>query len=701
MREMRDYRSWLTAGIFLLVVACAPPIPEEAAATPTPTPPSIVLTPTERPIASRTPLPTASPLPVETITPEPSATPELPNLPSGWKSVGSRNIGLQLGVPDSWVDLDELSSTTAVGPTSPGPYNLLLADSDETLHALLDGRSIGQGAFIIGLSTKSLVRPELTRDNAPATLTAILEAPDNETAAVGAITPLNTAGVSGAYVDVNRDPIGILTHLDNDLTFRLAVFVQPTSQVPIVLLLATTASGWTSHSETFNEMVGTVVIHEVDVVTILGALTSNQIVTGHLLKGVTDVWMFHAENGRYATINLIPLNPSLDLTLTLVNASGRVMETMDHGYAGDKEVLTDMILYQDGIYFVEVKDFFDEVGPYELEVILTNEPQYGGGGRFTFGDQVTSYLPPNAEHTWAFTGMAGQVITLILSPLNQQLDVVLRLKGPDERELIGLDEGFSGDAEVLVGYELLITGEYTVLVNGFAGHDGMYTLSLDEGGESTANFWEAGDLIYGDIKREVLREDEAHAWYFDGRAGDEVTIVVTPLNERLDMDVWLLDPNIHKLVMKDEFLSGLKETIEFTLPADGQFVVLVREFFGEAGAYEISLTADGSNFVEHMGALTYNQAVTGSLLPGKRAVWSFSGRRGDVININLEPLTETSDLVIILQNPEGETVLTIDDTLEGIAERLYAYVLATTGEWHIIVQEFFDDGAEYRLTVTR
>src|SRR5690606_19466367 len=105
-------------------------------------------------------------------------------------------------------------------------------------------------------------------------------------------------------------------------------------------------------------------------------------------------------------------------------------------------------------------------------------------------------------------------------------------------------------AEVISNLTLPLTGQYTVHVAGFGGNGGPYTLSLAEGVDETTNFYDAGDLLYAQSREESLRSNEAHAWFFNGRQGDEVEIVVTPLRSDLDLHVWLLSPETERLDRK-------------------------------------------------------------------------------------------------------------------------------------------------------
>jgi hypothetical protein len=435
--------------------------------------------------------------------------------------------------------------------------------------------------------------------------------------------------------------------------------------------------------------------------TVAGHIDSGTIMNGNLTNSNNDLWTFNGNGGRYATITLTPEEENVDLTLSLIDPSGNVLVSIDNGFAADLETLTDILLPEDGTYIIEAGEFFNEAGRYTVSLLLSDEPQFGGGGRIEFGQEINSELIEDTEHHWVFSGTAGQLVSIILTSLDSQLDAILELDSPDGELLISLDEGFAGDPEVITGFELEVTGDYIITVFGFAGNRGSYTLSLDQGGESTTNFYDAGVLVYGDIDQEFLQENEAHAWFMDGRLGDDITIVVSPLDNNLDLDIWLLDSEIQMLLMVDDFLSGQAETIDFVLPANDQYIILVREFFGEPGDYEITLQLNDESETEFGGVISYGETVSGTVQSGRRVEWTFSGQIGELINITLRPTSESRDLVLSLIDPAGNIVLNVDSALAGLPERLNAYSLSAEGEWTIVIQEFFGESSDYELTLMR
>ncbi|MCI0394931.1 MAG: PPC domain-containing protein [Chloroflexi bacterium] len=693
--------SWLVLGFLLsLTAACNAPGPE---ATPTATVRATTNPlPTEPPITAAAPRLTPSRTP-----PRPTNTPPAARrLPTNWRLFGNERFGLQAAAPQSWVDVGGLFRASAQS-SQVGPRLLFLANSRETGERLLAGSGLDeQAGFIFGFATEpaGLGGPSIPVETDPSHILTQFLSQAGATGPTGtplpAVVPLTINDVPAAYADTSQLPLPLFPLPAQEWRIRVVLLLKLGTEAPAIFLLGAPAENWPAIQETFEAAMATIMLPDSNS-NVREHLAGSDQTNGELEKGRRDVWTFNGESGRYATISLTPEDSSIDLTLALIDPSGKVVISADNGFAGDLEALTDVLLVESGTYLIEAGEFFNEAGGYQLSLLLTDEPQFGGGGRIEFGQEITTDLVDNGEHTWVFNGTAGQTVTIILTPLDEQLDLIIEVEGPGGRQLLSLDEGFAGDAEILTGFELSVTGEYTILIRGFAGHGGMYKLSLDEGGESTINFYDAGDLANGDTQREFLREDEIHAWFFEGQVNDEVVIEVTPLGRNMDLDLWLLDPNANQLVTKDEFLSGQAETIEYILPVDGQFMILVREFFGEPGEYEITLRIGGDGVVEPAGNLTYDQMVNGDLAPGRRAGWTFTGQAGDVIDVTLTPVTPGRDLVIVLLDPAGNVAITVDATLGGFPERLVRFVLTSDGPWTIVVQEFFDEGGEYELIVTR
>ncbi|HUM70278.1 MAG TPA: hypothetical protein PLK31_15710, partial [Chloroflexota bacterium] len=478
----------------------------------------------------KTPNKTIPPLPSlpKTNQPSPPAAPTT-SLYTNWQQAGNATTGLQLQAPPEWVNLSGQLDTAGASNAS-GLIVLLLSDSTRTGESLLAGKPLADGAYVAGLvsnQAQSLNTPQaalmqyLQQLNKNITIL-------NEPSPVTAFTNSGSR-ITGAYADVVGEPL-IFSSGQSDLHTRILLFtsaltgaVNQNSQA--VFLLSAPEAVWPEMETLLAQMARTIVVHHVEgdfairdgAANVMGALGETDLVQGTLSSGVKDIWTFDVTGERYATLTLSPQAAALDLTLSLIGPSGQTIALVDNGFAGDTETAVDQLLRENGRYIVEVGEFFNMAGGYTLRLSLTQQPLFGGGGSLGLGQTIQSTLPPGGEQLWRFTAVAGDVVSVVLNPVD--FDVVLHVYTADGRSLIQLDEGFSGDAEVVSGLMLPVDGEYTIVVRSFAGGGGSYTLSLDKGGEGTLNLYDAGDLAYGDTHQEMLQENETHAWFFHGRAG--------------------------------------------------------------------------------------------------------------------------------------------------------------------------------------
>jgi hypothetical protein len=113
------------------------------------------------------------------------------------------------------------------------------------------------------------------------------------------------------------------------------------------------------------------------------------------------------------------------------------------------------------------------------------------------------------------------------------------------------------------------------------------------------------------------------------------------------------------------------------------------------------LSTEGVDELEIAGRIVYSDTVSGVLEPISRDAWLLAGEVDDVIDIMLTPITEERDLVLLLIDPAGNTAIKVDATPANSPERLVAFRLTSTGEWKIVVKEFFNEGSDYRMLLTK
>lgn len=656
----------------------------------------------------------------DAIEPEPAALPAEPTaepprpppLPGGdeWPALGGPRAGLSLAIPPTWVNLTDQINIPAMNNRL-GINLVFAAESESVGRSLLAGKSFANGAYVSGL----LVTPPAAADPAAA-LVELLATAAPSAVRLTPVTPFTTdTGATGLVVDVADGPVGLNVADPNDLRTRVALFMPPEADDDagssgIVVLLSASASRWERLAPQFHRMLQSATLYEMRPgvvaqegnVMVRGGLEGDRVQAGATLeRDVHDLWTFTTAGSRYASLFLQPEEPHLDLSLTLLGPDRQAVAQVDNGFAGMIESAADLLLAGPGGYIIEVSDFNGDTGRYNLALTLSDQPQYAGGGQITFGQALQANLSPNGQHYWIFTGVAGQRISIVMEPGETTFDPILELIGPNDRQLVVLDEGFSGDPELISDLELPVAGEYAILVRSFSPLGGSYSISLDEGDRPVENIYDAGDLAYGSVRAETLQRQEAHAWFLPGKAGDHILIRVTPLSTQLDLDVWLLDEQIERVAAVDEFAAGEPETIELTLVADGQYVVMVRDFNGESGEYEIVLGAAPAATPELAGSLSYGDAVISAIPAGMAVGWTFIAQAGDIIDIDAQAGDASGDLVLSLLGPDGLSVVAADDNSAGGDEAIHAFTVPSDGQWQIVLSEFFGSMASYRLRLER
>lgn len=692
---------YLVLGCLITAVACRPS-PQSDPSTLEPE-----WSATRSPIINATgnqAAPTDAPPPVD----EPPLSPPL-SIEDDWPTLGNPRAGLSLAIPPDWVDLTDRSSVPAMGNRL-GIDLILAADSERTGRSLLAGKAFTDGAYVSGL----IVAPPAAVTDPATALVELLATAAPSAVRLTAVTPLQSAnGVNGLMVDVADGSVGLVLSDANDSRTRVVLFMPPAvgeaAETWIILLLSATAERWDRYVDLFDRILQSVEVYNVvsGMSTQAGNVVRGELsgerdeVAAHLESGVNDVWTFSSAGNRYASLRLQPEEPHLDLTLTLLGPNRQTVARIENGYEDMTESTADLWLPQPGVYIVEVSDFAQAAGRYTLSLDLSSQPAHSEGGSLAFGQALQTQLPANGQHSWVFSAAAHQRVSIVVEPGVQTFDAILELYDPDGTQLIALDEGFSGDPELIYDFGLPAAGEYAIVVRSFSPQGGPYTVSLDEGDRPIENFYDAGDLVYGSVHQESLQRQEAQAWFLQGKAGDHILIRVTPLDGDLDLNVWLLDDHVERIAAVDEFTAGEPETIELTLSADGQYIVLVRDFNGQAGEYEIVLGAAPVATPENAGALSYGDAIIGAIRPGAAVVWTFAAQAGDVIDIDVEAGDPGSDIVLQLQEPDGLTIQEVDQTSAGGDETIRAFVVPVAGSWRIVLREYFGDMAGYRLELSR
>ncbi len=226
--------------------------------------------------------------------------------------------------------------------------------------------------------------------------------------------------------------------------------------------------------------------------------------------------------------------------------------------------------------------------------------------------------------------------------------------------------------------------------------------------EQPSESWEArGGMAYGDTVSDELGSGAAHAWTFKGLAGEYATVALVPFEDDMDVAIQLVDPAGTTLVDLDDARSGEPEDLlDYELPADGEYTVVVREYFGEPGGYELELIGGEAPVgmitppgAIEMGEISIGERFEEPLGAEEEHVWFLAAEGGELVSIVLEP-GEGLDLILTVYAPDGTALVDEQDSaFTDEAEEVDGLLLYEAGTYLIVVQEYYGEAGDYSVAV--
>ncbi len=266
-----------------------------------------------------------------------------------------------------------------------------------------------------------------------------------------------------------------------------------------------------------------------------GQIAIGESVRGDLPVGQRDTWTFYGEAGQIVTIAMTAEDTDLDTYLELRGPDGSTLAEDDDGGSGLNSLIEGFVLPVTGMYTIIARSYGDSSGGvYTLDLIgaegavsvptptppLTTSQQ----GTIQFGQTVSGYISGQIDR-WTFEGEAGTVITISLEAASGDawLDTYLELYGPDGRLLIENDDGGVFFNSLIQGYQLPVTGQYTIAVRAYNTTSwGPYNLTLLSGDlRPTPIGGGGGTLGCGQTVRGNLGPFQVDTWQFPRPMGTD------------------------------------------------------------------------------------------------------------------------------------------------------------------------------------
>ncbi|MEV4640471.1 RHS repeat-associated core domain-containing protein [Actinoplanes sp. NPDC049548] len=306
------------------------------------------------------------------------------------------------------------------------------------------------------------------------------------------------------------------------------------------------------------------------------------------------------------------------------------------------------------------------------------------------GPAVTATITrPGQDAVLGFDGTAGAAVSLGITSNSMTTAAYVSVLAPDGSRVVDRDYIGRADADVVRIGALPTDGRYRVLVAPLEAGTGALAVTY-------ARRTDAGSVIVGGAGATVTiaRPGQTAALHFTGTAGDAVSFGLTGNSIGSALYVTVRKPDGSILLDRDYTQAGRSNAIQLTLPAGGEYLMLLEPSEPVTGAVTVTYSRrlDAGTVTAGGAAGTVTIAR-----PGQTAALHFTGTAGDAVSFGLTGNTLGSTLYATIRKPDGGTLL--DREYVGSGDRVVRPPkLPATGEYLMIIEP--DQPATGSLTVT-
>ncbi|HEC21776.1 MAG TPA: hypothetical protein ENI95_02535 [Chloroflexi bacterium] len=415
-------------------------------------------------------------------------------------------------------------------------------------------------------------------------------------------------------------------------------------------------------------------------------------------EGLVSVFPLEGNIERPVRVEVIVLSGDIDPVITIDNAAGDRLAHADSGGAGEPEVIGQFQFPGDGFYELGLttNSGSGEVG---VSIYSLDPAEMEGGGVFTSLDEELrgTMEHPATYHTFRLPVQRGQRFDLSATALDEGLDLLFELYGPDGALLAARDDNVGLDP-YLWNFMPSQSGTYTVVLSNYGEGVGDYVLRVSPSESGGA----AAIGVRTDL--EVSAVPRRSTWLtLEGRTLDAVRVEVRPIDPGIDPTIAIYDPYGNRLTAVDQFGPDQPEQLTLVqFPFDGEYQV---EFMtlGEGGQIEyfirpirqVDIEMGGKRITP--GRFAHEGEIVG---PGTVFTYLFDAEAGDLIGVDAHGTDNSGlDLGFDLFAPDGSLLVTRDDTvgLNPVIDRLE---LPQSGQYALALWNYGGTTGPYELFVT-
>lgn len=302
----------------------------------------------------------------------------------------------------------------------------------------------------------------------------------------------------------------------------------------------------------------------------------------------TPSFPFSGSAGDIITLIVEPFGDEVDPVLDIVDSLGNSImfggtdNSLGYGEEGIEIVMAE--LPESGDYSVVISPYEDDniVAAYGDFNLALNGPD----GSLIIAKDT---LEEGDEHAFPFTAAAGEIVNLVVVP-EGDLDVIVQIFDDNtQEEIVTVDRSLFNEG---LGFIVPEDGNYYYLISGFTPGDEEVA-----GGESTGDYTAylySTDLVLseittGDTIRGVFSADDGIIEFIYNASANDTLNLTLDVAEGLDGVITLFDLDDNLLGEVDDGVSGDSEVLSYTAPTDDLVVIRVSEFFGDSGAFALTV----------------------------------------------------------------------------------------------------------------
>ena len=432
-------------------------------------------------------------------------------------------------------------------------------------------------------------------------------------------------------------------------------------------------------------------------------------------------YRFEGEADQDVVITLTATGEDLDTYLVVIGPDGARVAENDDSESGSTDSSITLTLPETGTYVVIATRFLEAdgfgSGGFNLQLNTAEQASQGNANAIQYGIPLSGRLTFELkQQNYLLDATAGDTVTFTLTHdmPDENLNLQVRL-GAGER-LVPYTSTENGELSFEVVVET--TASYSVYVSrpqsSRAGPI-TYTLLVESDSVETPDTDtdaspESNEVVlnYGDSLSGAIDDERFERTYmFDGNSGDIVTIDLSADSGNLDTFLSLLAPDGSELATNDDAdLTTTNSSIaEFILPESGTYTVIVSRFQGEtgftSGDYTVTLTLDAATNIDDTtddndapttdgDSLAYDSEVSGTITNEIfENSYTFGGREGDVITIEMSATDGNLDTFVTLLDPNGSELANNDDAdLTSTNSSIAEFTLPESGIYTVVASRY-------------